>query len=74
MARGKKTIQVLPLVTWANAQLERKDDDATKDFKSGVCVMIEKVLLSSNNYHGFCFLDNEDCDIRTLGYFTRKYM
>jgi len=57
MAKPRTTVDVIPLLTWTNAQLKRTDDDATKDFKAGICVMIERVLLNANRYNGFFFLN-----------------
>ena len=73
MARSRKTISVEFLLEYANSQLERQDSDATMDFKSGVCAMIERVLHSTDNYNGFRFLDNSDSEINTLGHVTRRY-
>ena len=70
---SRKTVEVLPLLEWANKNLSRDDQFATVDFKSGVCSMIEMVLMSTNNYAGFMFLDNEDSDCGTLGYYSRSY-
>lgn len=73
MARTKKTIQILPLVEWSNDQLKRTDEYATADFKSGICVFIERILLDSGTYQGYYHLDANDCDHGTLGYFSRRY-
>jgi len=35
--------------------------------------MLEKTLHLSGNYNGFMFIDNDDSDVDTLGYFSRKY-
>ena len=69
----KKTIPVVPVINWGNKQLRRTDGYATKEFKSGVCSMIEKVLHEADRYEGFCFMDADDSKFDTLGYFTRKY-
>ena len=70
---SRKTVEVLPLLEWANKNLSRDDQFATVDFKSRVCSMIEMVLMSTNNYAGFMFLDNENSDCGTLGYYSRSY-
>ena len=51
--KGKKTINVVALKEYANIQLARTDEHATESFKSGICVMIERVLHDSGNYKGF---------------------
>lgn len=73
MAKSRKTIEVADLVKYANEHLARKDEYADIKFKCGVTVMIETILLRSDNYRGFMFLDNNDTEIGTLGYFSRKY-
>jgi hypothetical protein len=70
---SRKTVNVLPLLEWANKNLARKDEFATVDFKSGVCTMIEMVLHETGNYEGFMFLNHEDSDCGTLGYYSRQY-
>jgi len=51
--KGRKTINVDKLKAFANTQLARTDKDATEDFKSGICVMLEKALHLSGNYKGY---------------------
>lgn len=70
---SRKTVNVEEIKQHANQLLESKDEFFTKEFKSGVCTMIERVLHKSNNYNGFMFIDNNDTEVNTLGYFTRKY-
>ena len=70
---GRKTVDVLMLLQWANKNLAREDEFATVDFKSGICTMIEMVLHESGNYEGFGFQDNDDSDCGTLGYYSRIY-
>jgi len=69
----RKTIDVKFLIEYSNNQLSRTDEWATKDFKSGVCCMIEKVLHETKNYKGFMFINNDDSEIDTNGYYSRKY-
>ena len=69
----RKTIEVSTMVEWANTQLARTDVYADKGFKSGIATMIERILLDTNNYNGFMFIDNEDSELGTLGYFSRTY-
>ena len=70
---GRKTVNVLFLLEWANKNLAREDEFATVDFKSGICTMIEMVLHESGNYEGFAFHNNDDSDCGTLGYYSRIY-
>ena len=70
---GRKQVDVLMLLEWANKNLGREDEFATVDFKSGICSMIEMVLHESGNYEGFRFLDNADSNCGTLGYYSRMY-
>ena len=69
----RKTIEVSAMVAWANGHLARTDVYADKGFKSGIVTMIERILLDTNNYEGFMFIDNEDSELGTLGYFSRIY-
>ena len=71
--RGRKQVDVLMLLEWANKNLAREDEFATVDFKSGICSMIELVLHESGNYEGFTFQDNDDSATGTLGYYSRIY-
>ena len=70
---SRKTIDVLALLEWANRNLKREDEFATVDFKSGICSMIEMVLLETGNYEGFSFQNNDDSATGTLGYYSRSY-
>lgn len=69
-----KTIRVADVLEFANAQLARKDDEATRDFKKGICAMIQGILHQSDNYEGFLFLGFEDAEYNTLGYWSRRYL
>jgi hypothetical protein len=69
----RKTIEVNLMVDWANKQLSRNDEYADTGFKVGVCTTLEAILRETGNYNGFMFLDSNDCEINTLGYFSRKY-
>ena len=70
---SRKTTSVLRMLEFANHNLKRTDEYATKDFKIGICCMLEDVLLSTNNYSGFTFIDNDDSSVDTLGYYSRQY-
>jgi hypothetical protein len=69
----RKTIDVLEMVEYANYQLSRTDETATKEFKIGVIAMLESILRRTNNYNGFMFVNNNESDIDTVGYYSRKY-
>jgi hypothetical protein len=73
MAKKKKTLGVFHMLDYANNQLARTDEYGSSDFKSGVCVMIERILHDTGNYNGFMFIDPNNSDHGTLGYFSRKY-
>ncbi len=70
---GKKNVDVLTLLQWGNKNLRREDEFATADFKVGICSMLEMVLHASGNYEGFTFIDSDDCNTGTLGYYSRIY-
>ena len=70
---GRKTVDVLMLLKWANKNLAREDEFATVDFKCGICTMIDMVLHESGNYEGFGFQNNDDSATGTLGYYSRSY-
>ena len=70
---SRKTVKVEDIKNHVNGILESNNPYYTKDFKSGVCIVLEEVLHLSGNYNGFMFIDNEDSEIDTLGYFSRKY-
>ena len=73
MAKGKKTIEVSVMLEWANSQLKRTDEFATTDFKAGIATTIERILFNTKNYNGFGFIDNNDSETGTLGYYSRFY-
>ena len=73
MAKKKKTLGVFHMLDYANNQLARTDEYGSSDFKSGVCAMIERILHDTGNYNGFMFIDPNNSDHGTLGYFSRKY-
>jgi len=73
MARKKKTADVKSLIEWGNKQLARKDEYATKKFKAGIAVMMEKILHESGNYEGFRFLVAGENKIEDESYYDREY-
>ena len=62
---ARKTIRVADIVTAGNAMLasctSHKDEyeDALLDPRVGICAMVESVLFSTDNYHGYAFLPSE---------------
>ena len=70
---SRKTIRVIDLLEEANKQLRRSDRWATKEFKTGVIIMIESVLHATGNYQGFAFIDASDSKPDTTGYYSRQY-
>jgi len=69
----KKTIEVIEMLNWANEMLARTDVYADAKFKAGIATTIESILTKTGNYKGFGFLNNEDSETGTLGYYTRVY-
>jgi len=69
----KKTIKVDQLILKANFQLIRTDKTASADYKQAICQSIESVLHATGNYNGFQFLNNNDCEHGTVGYWSRCY-
>ena len=71
--RSKKTVEVYGLVEWANKQLARTDEYAGMGFKAGIATMVERLLMDSGNYNGFGFINNDDSELGTVGYYSRYY-
>ena len=70
---SRKTVPVLRMLKFANQQLARTDEWATKEYKIGIINMLEEVLFATDNYAGFGFIDNDDSELSTLGYYSRQY-
>ena len=70
---ANKTISVKDILEYANAQLKRDDEFSTVDFKLGICAMIEKILFMADTYNGYCYLDTKNCEVDSLGYYSRRY-
>ena len=71
--RKRSTTEVKSLLQYANDELKRKDEFATKEFKMGICNMIEFILFETGNYRGYSYLDNTDIDLHSDGYWNRQY-
>jgi hypothetical protein len=61
------------MLDWANGMLARTDVYADSKFKAGISTAIESILMKTGNYKGFGFLNNEDSETGTLGYYSRVY-
>jgi len=71
--KGKKTISVEALIDYSNIQLANKDKHITAEYLEGVISTVQHFLHASGNYNGFMFIDNNDCEIGTIGHLRRKY-
>lgn len=56
----RKTIDVNYLLNYANGKL--KNPELSVEHKKGVSCFIERVLLSTGNYHGFGYHESYDAD------------
>lgn len=71
----RQTFNVKEIVEWANKQLARTDKYAMMDgFKAGISHMVINILVESGNYNGFTFIDNNDSEVGTVGYYSRIYL
>jgi len=78
---SRKTVSVVEMLEFANESLAQ--DYNSIEFKLGICSMIEKILIKSDNYNGFMFLNPDAAaidyypEIReykpNAAYMTRKY-
>ena len=71
--KGRKTVEVEQMIKWANIQLGRTDEYVDMGFKSGISTMVERVLFNSKNCNGFQFINNDDSEVGTVGYYSRYY-
>ena len=75
--RSKKNVGVIVLLEFANKQLSRTDEYADRNFKAGICVMIERVLFESRNYNGFSFINRDATQEQTnsngIEFYNRHY-
>ena len=55
MSKGRKTVGVEAIVDQVNASL--KESTCSADVRLGMCTVVEQVLMASNNYAGFRYLD-----------------
>jgi hypothetical protein len=74
MARKKKTIKIADFIDIVNLKLALPEGEyVTQEWKGGICSLTTQMLLREGVYNGFCFVDNDDCEIGEFGYVTRKY-
>jgi len=73
MANKTKRIDVSFMLHYANTQLDRTDEYATRDFKAGICVMIERILFETGNYNGFSHNSDEPQNTDSKEYYSRSY-
>ena len=74
MAKEKKTITVAQLKERTNKLLAAPANDRlNKDFKAGIASMLEWSLMRANAYKGYRYLDSENTEFDTLGYWEREY-
>ena len=74
MAKEKKTLTVAQLKERANQLLAAPTNERiTKDFKAGIASMLEWSLMRANAYKGYRYLDNQNSEFDTLGYWERQY-
>lgn len=58
MGKGRKTVGVAAIVDQVNASL--KESTCSADVRLGMCTVVEQVLMASNNYAGFRYLDQNE--------------
>ena len=73
MSKPKQSIKVSQMIDFANDQLKRDDEWVTSEYKNGIITMIEKILHETSNYRGFVFLDPNDSEFKSPGYYSRRY-
>lgn len=77
MSKERKTVEVADLKRWANNILTTPNGEVnhiTREYKDGVCTFIELALHKAKAYKGYVFVDNQDSEYGTYGYFTREYL
>jgi hypothetical protein len=69
--KPKKTIQLIKMIDYINWQLSLWY--YTKEYKSGLCDMADKMLHEANSYRGFMFLESTDNRADEKNFYSRKY-
>ena len=54
MAKARKTIEVQKMLDWANDMLAYDGHD--QGYKSGICTMIERLLIDTGRYNGYYYI------------------
>ena len=54
---ARKTAKIRPLIEWANGCLANPEFDT--EFKSGICAMVNRMLLDADAYCGFLFIKED---------------
>ena len=71
--KNTKTTSVKALIISINYNLARTDNRATVDYKMALCMVLESILMDTGNYQGFGFIDNNDSETGSMGYYSRFY-
>jgi hypothetical protein len=75
MSKARKTIELSTLVDIANSMLAKSWDEMTES-RTGISVLLERVLMDSNAYAGFGYLqietDTKTGEVISLGDETRR--
>jgi len=71
--KNRKTTSVKALIIHINYNLARTDNRATVDYKMALCQVLESILMDTGNYQGFGFIDNNDSETGSMGYYSRFY-
>lgn len=67
---ARKTIDVEYMKAWVNTML-MGDDPKMKDFRFGICITIEEMLMKTRNYKGYSLLDYNP-DTKEVGDSSRR--
>lgn len=59
MAKSRKTFEVKALKTRVNAFLKNSKDNQT-EMRQGMSIMLEGILMDTDNYNGFGYLDSDN--------------
>lgn len=61
MARSRKTAEVAQIKQKANHYLAWPSTEITPDMRKGVASLLETILMDTNSYAGFRYLDGWPC-------------
>jgi len=65
MATPRKTFRVEDLKSKINSALEKSDDDYVQG-RLSMCQVLTDILLETNNYNGFSYLEGTGYDYETM--------